>query len=133
VIKKEVKVKNTFQKDDSFSIEFSKESESGNAEILGFDRENNIYIITSNDCNVESNGEILQKIDERGRRVCVFDSKGGFLTAVQLQQKTKLGNAAVVRIDIHGNIYQMINNCRKITGYTPGDRVEIWKYEMRIE
>lgn len=63
----------------------------------------------------------------------MFDSKGGFLTAVQLQQKTKIGNAEVVRIDIHGNIYQMINNCRKITEYTPGDRVEIWKYEMRIE
>lgn len=127
VFKKVNREKGVVEKDNRFKIDFSNNLSIQFVKILGFDEGNTIYIITSGNCEVETSGtKVLEGLkDNNDLRVCGFNNEGQLVSVRSLE----FIPGSRIKMDIHGNIYRLVHNCKSPNKYTPGDRVEIWKYE----
>jgi hypothetical protein len=130
LFKKVNRGKGILEKDDRFNISFSNDLSIQFVKILGFDENNILYIITSDNCEVETGKtKVLEGIDDDSQRVCGLSSEGELISV----RKFKFIPGSRIKMDIHGNIYRLVYNIKNLTKYTQGDKVEVWKYEVKGE
>jgi len=77
LFKKVNRGKGVLERDNRFNISFSNNLARRFVEILGFDENNILYIIASDNCEVETGKtKVLEGIDDDSQRVCGFSSEG---------------------------------------------------------